>query len=392
MTATPTPSHVETLLRQGEAWVDGVSRLDDWTAERRADALVALQACPLVDLACHVEVLRLAFADARERNGVKSGHVRTVRPPPDGAPSSHQRRPRGLARFLSHQPGDKPTMPKSGLQAALSLPEAPADPTPDLLPPRDEQVTAELREHEERIAHALRGAYLEVGRSLRAIRDARTYRAAGYSSFETYTTARWDMEPQTANRIIAAASAAEKLEPIGSIPIRESHVRPLLALESDDDRATAWRAVLDEHPDGHITARDVEAVVRAHMGIACEVAAPPPKPAPPPVPPAPVSGKGRSRSPLAIRTDRAKVTDVQPVTARKATPVCKDDVRTYVAKCINYKSDGLDVVAIHEAIEAIGYCDIPVEVIVELCPNLRDVLHQAASYIAACLEAMDRRP
>jgi len=39
-----------------------------------------------------------------------------------------------------------------------------------------------------------------------------------------------------AYQLIESASVAEKFTPIGVIPTKESHVRPLLALESDDDR------------------------------------------------------------------------------------------------------------------------------------------------------------
>jgi hypothetical protein len=204
-------------------------------------------------------------------------------------------------------------------QSALPLSAASNDPAEqDLLPPQDEQVTAELREREGRIERAQRAAYLEVGLELRAIRDARLYRA-DFGTFEDYCATRWEFTDDMAQRLMNAAAAAEKLRQLSdSVPARESHIRPLLRLDSDDDRAKVWRMVLDEHPDGHIVAKHVEAAVRAHMGIACEAAAPPPKPAPPPVPPTHVSGKGRSHSPLAMRTDRAHVTDVQPITATKA--------------------------------------------------------------------------
>lgn len=63
--------------------------------------------------------------------------------------------------------------------------------------------------------------------------------------------------------VIRAAEAAEKLTKmveIPTIPSRESHVRPLLSLDSDADRAAVWMRVLDKHPNGRgITAKDVEA-------------------------------------------------------------------------------------------------------------------------------------
>ena len=53
------------------------------------------------------------------------------------------------------------------------------------------------------------------------------------------------MAYSTGARLIETASAAEKISSIGEvfIPSRESHVRPLLKLDSDADRAAAWQHV-----------------------------------------------------------------------------------------------------------------------------------------------------
>ncbi|MCC8400948.1 hypothetical protein LJ655_03410 [Paraburkholderia sp. MMS20-SJTN17] len=50
-----------------------------------------------------------------------------------------------------------------------------------------------------------------------------------------WRAARW--ERAQAYRLIDAATLAERLSPIGDIPSRESHVRRLLRLENDKDRA-----------------------------------------------------------------------------------------------------------------------------------------------------------
>lgn len=73
--------------------------------------------------------------------------------------------------------------------------------------------------------------------------------AAGRYSFETfeeYVEARWDWSDERARQIVLAATAAEKVQQLlGNSPSRESHVRPLLKLENDSERAAAWQAVVD---------------------------------------------------------------------------------------------------------------------------------------------------
>ncbi|MCU0246152.1 MAG: DUF5131 family protein [Bryobacter sp.] len=128
----------------------------------------------------------------------------------------------------------------------------------------------ELLEREQRIERAQRNAYYEIGLELRTIREKELYKVkrgaeiAGRYSFETweeYITTRWDWTNERARQVMQAAEAAQKLQQLFDIsPSRESHVRALLALEADDERAAAWKAVVEKHGSA-ITAKDVEAEV-----------------------------------------------------------------------------------------------------------------------------------
>ena len=92
---------------------------------------------------------------------------------------------------------------------------------------------------------------------LRSIRDRRLYKlkrevaSAGRYSFETfeeYVETRWDMEYRRSVQLIDAAAVAENLNNCSRfLPARESHVRPLLKLENEHERAAAWQAVVAKH-------------------------------------------------------------------------------------------------------------------------------------------------
>lgn len=61
-----------------------------------------------------------------------------------------------------------------------------------------------------------------------AIRDGRLYKA-DFGTFEEYVEQRWEWKAAQAYRLIDAAQLAERVfSPIGEIPARESHIRPLL--------------------------------------------------------------------------------------------------------------------------------------------------------------------
>jgi protein gp37 len=113
---------------------------------------------------------------------------------------------------------------------------------------------AALAQCESRIDQVTRSAYLDVGLMLKAIRDRQLYKVRRanavsgrytFTTFEEYVEERWDMAVQSVGRIIAAADAAEKLNQLVHVlPTRESHVRELLKIEDDGDRAAVWQAVV----------------------------------------------------------------------------------------------------------------------------------------------------
>lgn len=136
----------------------------------------------------------------------------------------------------------------------------------------NEQATTELQHTEERMERNMRSAFYEFGLDLAYIAKKTLYNNAGYSTFADYVTQRWEMTEQRAGQLIRAAEAVKQLNEtivsrnetnvgIVSLPTREGHVRPLLALENPEDRLTAWR-MAQESANGHgVTAKDVEAAV-----------------------------------------------------------------------------------------------------------------------------------
>ena len=132
-----------------------------------------------------------------------------------------------------------------------------------------------LLERESRIERAQRNAYLEIGLDLKAIKEDGLYKAprsvavAGrysFTTFEEYVEERWEMERTRAFRLIDAAEAVSKMLPIGNIlPARESHVRELLKIESDQDRAAVWQSVVnrDETVTAKLVSEEVERFIAA---------------------------------------------------------------------------------------------------------------------------------
>lgn len=126
----------------------------------------------------------------------------------------------------------------------------------------------ELMEREGRIERAMKNAFYEVGLELRAIRDRELYKvpresqAAGryaFVTFEEYVEERWEYGRHRALQLIDAADAVERLQNVDNcqhFPTRESHVRPLLSLETDEQRSEVWTAAVDRGEK--ITAKIVE--------------------------------------------------------------------------------------------------------------------------------------
>lgn len=107
--------------------------------------------------------------------------------------------------------------------------------------------------------------FVEVGRALLEIRDARLYRQE-FGTFEDYCRERWAMSRSYAHRTIEAAQVAVNLLPIGNIlPATESQARPLSPLAPDMQRE-AWQRAVDTAPNGKITAAHVQNVVDEMTG------------------------------------------------------------------------------------------------------------------------------
>ena len=113
---------------------------------------------------------------------------------------------------------------------------------------------AALAQAEGRIDAVTRSAYLDVGLMLKAIRDRKLYKArrpdavAGrysFTTFEEYVEERWGMDVSRGKQLVAAAEAVQKLATLVAVlPSTERHVRELLRIDGDGDRAAVWQAVV----------------------------------------------------------------------------------------------------------------------------------------------------
>lgn len=103
---------------------------------------------------------------------------------------------------------------------------------------------AELLRYEAVIKRGLE-SFLDVGRALMAIRDAKLYRGT-HSTFEEYVGERWGISRSYAHRTISAAQVVENLLPIGNIlPANEAQARPLARLEPDQ-QVEAWTDAVED--------------------------------------------------------------------------------------------------------------------------------------------------
>jgi len=166
----------------------------------------------------------------------------------------------------STRPGDAGKQPST---SELSVIDATALSTASQtdLPADDIEALAQA---EGRIDAVTRSAYLDVGLMLKAIRDRKLYKARrpeavvgryAFTTFEEYVEERWDMARSRAAQMIDAADACVKMSTIVDIlPSRESHVRELLKIEDDGDRAAVWLSVVrrGELVTGRLVADEVD--------------------------------------------------------------------------------------------------------------------------------------
>jgi hypothetical protein len=74
-----------------------------------------------------------------------------------------------------------------------------------------------------------------------------------FTTFEEYCQQRWELDDRRVRQLVETADAASKLENFCRfLPARESHVRALLALDKDDERAEVWQRV-DERNTAMLT-------------------------------------------------------------------------------------------------------------------------------------------
>jgi hypothetical protein len=111
--------------------------------------------------------------------------------------------------------------------------------------------------------------FIEVGSALMEIRNSRLYRQM-YATFEEYCQERWDLRKSRIYQLMDAAEVVENLKSStivelssGNIPlpVNEAQARPLAKLEVELQRQ-AWQRAVETAPEGRITARHVETVVR----------------------------------------------------------------------------------------------------------------------------------
>lgn len=112
--------------------------------------------------------------------------------------------------------------------------------------------------------------FIEVGSALMEIRNSRLYRQR-YATFEEYCQERWDLRKSRIYQLMDAAEVVENLKSstivelssgnMMPLPVNEAQARPLAKLEVELQRQ-AWQRAVETAPEGRITARHVETVVR----------------------------------------------------------------------------------------------------------------------------------
>jgi hypothetical protein len=130
---------------------------------------------------------------------------------------------------------------------------------PDALSPKEAETLGQL---EATIKRGLK-SFVVVGQALKQIQEQQLYRAK-YSTFEWYLSERWGLKRQRAYELIEAATITTSLSEISDAPPAvESHAAALAAAP-EIDRPKIWKEANDTAPNGKVTAKHVEKVVKAH--------------------------------------------------------------------------------------------------------------------------------
>ena len=100
--------------------------------------------------------------------------------------------------------------------------------------------------------------YLAVAVAVRTIQRLGLYKIAGYDNFEAYCRARWDFSRHRAYQLIDAADVVENVNNCRQLalppPANEAQARQLAKLPSEQ-QVEVWKTVVDNAPDGKITAK-----------------------------------------------------------------------------------------------------------------------------------------
>lgn len=113
----------------------------------------------------------------------------------------------------------------------------------------------ELASIEEEIDTDLK-AFIRTGRNFMTIRDKRLHRD-NHKSFDAYCRSRWNLGKSYANRLIAAAEAADDVsevecqigqEVVTIVPTSEAVAREMTGIDSIPQRADVWQRAVETAP------------------------------------------------------------------------------------------------------------------------------------------------
>ena len=132
-----------------------------------------------------------------------------------------------------------------------------------------------LMEDEKLIEQGL-GTFREVGWALMRIRDAKKYKAGGYSTFEDYAERRWGLARIRAYQMIEATEVAEVLTPVNILqPQNEGQLRPLATLRDDPDQIRkVWEQAVSVSEGKQPTLNLIKGIVKEYRSGQPETPAP----------------------------------------------------------------------------------------------------------------------